>query len=948
MRPHRLTMKAFGPFAKETTVDFDAMGDSIYLIAGDIGAGKTTIFDAIIYALYGKASGDGRSGLSTESFHSDFAKSGKKREDMWVVFSFSNGGRTFKVTRHMFWGKSGEAQKTEKESWLEEGGTLLTPGKGREDRDDVTQKVTELLGLDADQFRRIVMLAQGEFRRFLEAGSDEREAILGKLYDNRLHRDLQVRLKAAKNLLEQRLRELDAQQQAQIALLWLPEDFLSGEREKLTAVHPDLITALENLNGRMAARLVEKRKELAGAEEVRKELADQKTAAQYRNGQLEELEKSRLRIRKLEEDEAALASLEEESRKKAEQLSKEGGEASAALQRKIGLLEQLLPVYEKRREARQQLRQSTQAYAAAMQRVKSAQEQLAEAKEKSGVLEKVLADLDHAGEAECAHAAEQERFFAEQVRELEQIRADIDGVNRLSAESEELKKQLSAAQNAAQLAGEQYLNLHRAFIGGQAGILASDLRARIEKEGQAACPVCGTMHTAQDAAQFAPLSEDTPGQQEVDRALARREKAEKAEKAAQEACIRKESECAEKKNALLKQAEKHLGLSGWKELEDGRAAASAAQKGRRMHRDAELALEKALRDRKDKETAALRKKQAEEAVAAAEKEAESAAAQQQGERSRAEIQEAGLKALEEQLAGYPAEADQAAAQISAARAGIAEWAERAQKAGEEYRSYSRRFAECRGNLGEAKEQTAKLEEVTREYVWTDLKDLDEKLELQERTLSARKEEAEAWGMHCAGNALALDRIRELRAKAGQLRGQLKTVAPLSDSANGNYAFSRYVLNDFFRRIVDQANRHLDIMTDGEYSLAAALGSDGRRNVGLDLRVRSNLTMTERDTATLSGGQSFEAALSLALGLSDVVQMESTSRIRIDSMFIDEGFGTLDGAHLDRALEVLSHLHAGTRQIGIISHVDKLEECLPKKIRVISGPEGSRVEIETDI
>ena len=157
-----------------------------------------------------------------------------------------------------------------------------------------------------------------------------------------------------------------------------------------------------------------------------------------------------------------------------------------------------------------------------------------------------------------------------------------------------------------------------------------------------------------------------------------------------------------------------------------------------------------------------------------------------------------------------------------------------------------------------------------------------------------------------------------------------------------------MLNDFFRRIGDQANRHLDIMTDGEYSLAAALGSDGRRNVGLDLRVRSNLTMTERDTATLSGGQSFEAALSLALGLSDVVQMESTSRIRIDSMFIDEGFGTLDGAHLDRALEVLSHLQAGTRQIGIISHVDKLEECLPKKIRVISGPEGSRVETETDI
>ena len=171
--------------------------------------------------------------------------------------------------------------------------------------------------------------------------------------------------------------------------------------------------------------------------------------------------------------------------------------------------------------------------------------------------------------------------------------------------------------------------------------------------------------------------------------------------------------------------------------------------------------------------------------------------------------------------------------------------------------------------------------------------------------------------------------------------------PLTETADGKYSFSRYVLNDFFHRIIEQANIHLETMTDGEYCLVPKETGDGRMNIGLDLKVLNTITGLERETGSLSGGQLFEASLSLALGLSDIVQMDSTSSIRIDSMFIDEGFGSLDSGRLDKSIEVLEHLAAGKRQIGIISHVSRLDECLPKKIHVIAGERGSTVRIETD-
>jgi exonuclease SbcC len=193
-----------------------------------------------------------------------------------------------------------------------------------------------------------------------------------------------------------------------------------------------------------------------------------------------------------------------------------------------------------------------------------------------------------------------------------------------------------------------------------------------------------------------------------------------------------------------------------------------------------------------------------------------------------------------------------------------------------------------------------------------------------------------------------ERIVVIQRKRERLHVAYSRLNPLADAANGSFAFSRYVLNGFFERIVEHANVHLDTMTDGEYLLVPTKEGDRRSSLGLGLRILNTITNLERETASLSGGQMFEASLALALGLSDVVQMESASTIRIDSMFIDEGFGSLDGAHLDKALEVLQHLAGGKRQIGIISHVARLDECLPRKLHVIVGEHGSTVQTEVDV
>ena len=242
---------------------------------------------------------------------------------------------------------------------------------------------------------------------------------------------------------------------------------------------------------------------------------------------------------------------------------------------------------------------------------------------------------------------------------------------------------------------------------------------------------------------------------------------------------------------------------------------------------------------------------------------------------------------------------------------------------------------------------SQLEKNTEGLTWTDVAMLEEQIVSAGQEVTALREAENGLQTGLRTNRSALSELERIAGEKKRVQLATKKLQPLAEAANSKYSFSRYVLSDFFDRIIEQANVHLDTMTDGEYRLIPTEDGDKRSSLGLGLKVLNTITNLERETASLSGGQSFEASLSLALGLSDIVQMQSGSSIQIDSMFIDEGFGSLDGTRLDRAMDVLQHLSSGKRQIGIISHVARLDECLQKKIHVIAEKTGSRVTVETD-
>ncbi len=1064
MRPHKLMMKAFGPFAKETTVDFDRMGNSIYLISGDTGSGKTTIFDGIIYALYGTASGGARSGLGTESFHSDYAKDGQHREEMRVEFTFSNAGRTFTVMRKMNWGKKGDSKSVSKGSALSEGGNTLVWGKGREDKDEVTAKVTEILGLDADQFRRIIMLAQGEFQKFLTARSDERGAILGKLYDNRQHQDFQLRLKAAAARLREKDETLISEAKAQLKLFVYPEHLTEEERSALLVDHPFLLSKMQEVNQRMEAALLDLQREIAKKEAHQKKLETEKTQGEARNALLDDLAQKREQLSRLEDEKSRFEALKarvklaeaaervlpsELAGKQAEENWRKLCAAVAALAEKQELLKvraaalqeailaaekenepkiaedqkeqsavrTILPVYEELAKSRAERQKKIQEQAEIVQKVKDAKEELENRQKRQTELKAELERLSEAGEAAVANAKRVQEDFTARREDLTAVRQSVQSVKRLAEEETAFSRSLLEKQRTEVALEEKHLSLNKAFLQGQAGFLAQEMREKLKTETEVTCPVCGVKHTRADESRFAECHEDIPSREDVDKAYQKWNEAREAANTAKETHDKKEAELNSQRQVLLEQAEKLIAVSDWEVLADGSVLSAALADCEKKLLAAENAYQKAVEDRKTKEKALSEKAGTDEAIAAAEAALEQFRQRQSEADNAATAAETSVKNWEKQLQGYPENREQAERRIDFLEERIRtrkHRIEEAQKAFSDCQNqqaattgeWKNACAEEKNRKAEKEEKEAAYAAQRKKYAFADDAAYRDALQPEGVLLDAEgigrwithnQEKIGKYEQECRELQAAIDQllasakgmertdIRAVEEQIGEIAEQLnglqnkKTVLaadvrtnqsvfeelsslqkqrsryrkvfqelnPLADTANGNYAFCRYVLRGFFDRIVEHANVHLETMTDGEYALVPKETGDGRKNIGLELKVLNTITGLERETASLSGGQLFEASLALALGLSDIVQMESTSRIQIDSMFIDEGFGSLDGARLDKAIEVLQHLSAGKRQIGIISHVARLDECLPRKIHVIARAGGSTVEIETD-
>ena len=1056
MRPLFLEMTAFGSYAGPTVLPFDKLTHGLYLVTGDTGAGKTTIFDAVMFALYGTASGNDR---STDMLHCDHVP---KSVDTLVKLRFSQGGKEYEVERRLHFSKKrgtddqfGDAKP---DAVLREPDRAPTEGANR-----VTARIEALLGLDAEQFRKIIMLAQGEFREFLNADSDKKNEILGRLFDSAPYLWYQSLLAGARDELKARRAGQSEQLRTLMQNVFQPPGEISPEElEGFQPEHPGLLESLRLLCDEDSKALAELELEREKLSVRIAALNTKKGAAEADNAQLAELERLRAALSELEsrgaeiEKRKAAWTLAETAVHRAKPAIDRTSKAEDALKDTRFEIEKLREDLVAYRQAEQTAAQTVEAdtetnaaladavaqtqdiarklprYAELAQKINEkadAEKREADTRgardKEQAALETLVSEIEALreksralenadGEAQtAAHFSEKAQ---ETVQTLTGIRDEAQAIARLEEDLAARQERLDELTRLAAQAEERYSDLYRRFIAGQAGLLAADLRRTLETDGEAVCPVCRTGLKREAVGQLAALTEDTPDQESVNEAKAEHEKAERlrAEQATGRATLAAaiESRIA----ALTERALPPLpDCEGWETLHKAGYLDAAVEKAAQRQTEAEKALRAAQQRQTERQKLKELLPQKEQAREDARARIETLEKRAQEMNSAALAAEAVIAELKRQLP-YPDEA--------AAKAGQQVLEEKRQRLTalikahrEELDRARQRLDTARGSLTEkeaaAARQTAELEDARRaladsltesgfadtgavQAALAPIGDMDAEvwLKTEQRAFTAYEEslrhtreqaarlaEQTAGKQHTELTALdgelaelgskydeanaafanrsalrknhedVLERAAALRAELKQNEGawtrldRLASLAVGSSGEGGKLSFERYVMGAVFREILEAANRRMELMSGGRYTLMHKAGAD-RRNAkaGLEIEVLDNSTGQLRPSGSLSGGEGFFTSLALALGLSDVVQNHAGGR-QMDALFIDEGFGTLSDDVLDRALDVLNQLTEGNRLVGIISHVDKLDESIAQKVRVKNTGKGSTLALE---
>lgn len=924
MRPIKLTISAFGSYAGENVIEFDKLGtDGLYLITGVTGAGKSTIFEAISFALYGKASDK-----ETKMLRSEYA-SADADTFVELEFEFIDGDKRklYKLRRnpeYLRQNKRGEGLVKQPA-----GAALTCPdGKDISGVDRVNAEIEKLLGMTLDQFRQTVMIEQGKFRELLTADTKTRKEILRSIFNIHVYNDFQERIgaraKAANDELEKRLDEL-----ANICSMIKCDDSeeLSVLRDR--AVSGELLI-LSELEERLAKQNSEDKILLENLNKKQETISDEIS----RLTKLIEKGETQEKLRK--ELDAALEKLpeiQENAKEKSEAARLCEEEKSAEndkLKNEIGGLENELPKYRALEEKRQNLNElakrvteNTAARDRLESRLKALQEEL-------GSLQKESASLENAGEniakteAEIKDAERRAKALSELKTELREL--EISRGKLLELQEKYLKA--SGIWDGQRKTAEE---MRRRYDDEQAGILAESLR---ENEP---CPVCGSLHHPEPAQKTA----GAPSKEEV----------EEAEANAEEARGNYEdikSKCSAKKSVI---EEKERGISSKiSELLPGAALENAAENA-----DGELEILKEKSDAMREKLAnehknQIRKKQLTELLPQKQGEIEKsnkdiaaldnaiASDKGSGKQLREQVES------EQQQLNFKSEAD-LRAHINALRRTInengaaikltgdaaEEWAQRLQKIKTEIDTHEKLLS-----AGEAID----VEEKTREM---------EKLQSDAKLANDKLVEIK---IRRGANETAAKKLSEISAKVTEAEREKTLVQSLADTARGKLSGAKIDLESFVQaRYLDSilrcANNHLHKMSNGQYDLIRV----DRKNIGtaqgqhsLDLNVKDYYNGKNRDVKSLSGGESFLASLSLALGLSDTVQQRGGG-VRLETMFIDEGFGSLSPEFLDRAMSVLRSLTETNRLIGIISHVEEIKRLIPKRIEITKdGANGSRAKV----
>lgn len=878
MKPIQLVLSAFGPYVERTVIDFSALGEEgLFLIAGDTGAGKTTIFDAISFALYGEASG-GKEKRKSKSFHSDYVSD---QTETYVELTFRHRGETWWIRRNLEYQRPAKKKKDGMETTTRQAADaqMRNEDTGEEilRMDDVNRRVRELLGLTQDQFTQTVMIAQGDFLKILTASSDDRKKLFRDLFHTNLYVDLQSRL-------QEKNRACADEQKALEQVILSAEGKIDpeaefAEREILLSYcgqiqHTDALCAL-------LARLIEQEK--AAQEQARaqkKEAADQIGAL----------------IAAVTEGERVNRDFADWESKKAHLAALTAGQGEIDAQRAALAAARRAQQLETDEALMRRTRRDMDAQRAALSEAQAALEQA----------EKALPEAETRMKEAESRGGEIHALLA-QAKQMEDCLPVLGEVERLKAALDTQKRELQRLTEDSSRAQAAYTAAQNSYYLSQAGLLARELKA-----GQP-CPVCGsTAHPC--PAQITP---ETVTRQALEQAAKRRETAEKAQSDAA-------TRLAANRAALDEREDRLRALKiGADETQQRLAARIDAAHQAAADRQREIDAARSAYQALDK-----RKTAAQSAVDAAQKQL---AALEKDLRAQTE-------AFEQKRAAHGFE-DEASYRL----------AKRTNAEIERLDREIRNFDEQKRTLAA---QTHELEDKLSGRQRTDLAALQNRraaaLDRQAKAENAEKAMVRKLTLHESAER----EIRQANAAIQKKRGKWQIIQELytccAGIAAGNprakLTFEAYVQQYYFRFVVAAANKRLTRLTDGMFTLRVMREAANRvSQSGLDLEVLDRSTGQARDVSTLSGGESFLASLALALGLSDAVQSQS-GQIRMDAMFIDEGFGSLDENALRSSIDVLLELADGKRLIGIISHVQELEERIDKQIVVTKTPNGSTVRM----
>ena len=912
MRPLRLTISGFGPYAGTQELDFSRLGTGgLYLITGDTGAGKTTIFDAITYALFGEASGDSRDASMLRS------KYAAPDAPTYVELTFDYGGKSYQVKRSPEYTRAktrgtGNTKQAATAELIYPDGNVVTKLK------EVNTAIRDIIGLTRAQFSQIAMISQGDFRKLLQAGTEERQKIFRDIFRTKFYDLLQSKLKENVLAVGREKDEISRSIGQYMRSVTCKEDSVySPDAEKARAGQLPMAGFQKVLEAILEEDADTQKQLDSDLDAVEKEL----DAVKEQLTKAEAYQKAKTELFGKQEQERALSTQLQEA-KGAKDAAKDTEPQQRELTNRLAQWELLLPKYDDLNTLEAKLTTAKKDLADAMRKRETAQALQAQLNVEIQSLKEEHSQLSSA-EAQKERLSNQLGNASDRKEKFTKLLSEIKDFNAEQEKLNELQQAFQAALATSSRFLQVYNDKNTAFLREQAGMMASNL-----EEGKP-CPVCGSIHHPVLAA----LSQDAPSEADVKHAKKKYEDEDKETQLASQKASKQNGTVETAREALLKTVSDLLPGTSLEE------ASAAAEKNANALQEEIDGLKKELAKM---EKSIQRKQELDTQIPGKEKKYQEAANDYTDADTEIKVLSGSIDTLETRIAELRSELpfpDKAAAkaQQEADREQLDKLKQAQAEANEKYSASDKELTVVQSAITQLSQRLADQPE------WD-----TEALNEQKEALTLRKTELRnAQGnvsYRITANTGARDHIAAQASTLADLEQQYAWMKALSDTANGDVSgkqkikLETYIQGAYFDQILMRANIRLQKMSGGQYDLKRRDTVDGYKSQsGLELDIVDHINASERSVNTLSGGESFLASLALALGLSDEVQM--STGIRLDTLFVDEGFGSLDPEALNKAYNTLASLTEGNRLVGIISHVAELKERIDRQIVVSKKPSG---------